>query len=62
MWPDADVQLDSQMDERRGDGNVDVYGNDVASAVAQYRFDGSGAMYETHSPRTELPKLKPPIS
>ena len=41
---------------------VDLYGNEVTAAVAQYKLDGRGALYELHSPQTELPQLAPPKS
>jgi hypothetical protein len=41
---------------------VDFYGNEVTAAVATYKLDGSGALYELHSPQTELPQLPPPKS
>ena len=52
---------DSSADQRE-DGATDVYGNEVAVAVAKYRFDAAGAQYELHSPQTELPRLAPPKS
>jgi hypothetical protein len=42
------------------DSDTDLYGNDVTDAVATYQLDAAGSLYETHSPRTELPRLKPP--
>jgi len=44
------------------DGVRDMYGNDVASAVAKYSFDATGSLYEVHSPQTELPRLASPKS
>jgi hypothetical protein len=41
---------------------VDLYGNEVTPAVATYKLDGTGALYELHSPQTELPQLAPPKS
>jgi len=41
-------------------GSVDLYGNDVTDAVAKYSLDATGALYEVHSPQTELPKLGSP--
>jgi hypothetical protein len=41
---------------------TDVYGNEVSSAVAQYKLDATGTMYELHSPQTELPRLGSPKS
>jgi hypothetical protein len=39
---------------------VDVYGNEVTEAVATYKLDSSGAIYEEHSPQTEVPRLGSP--
>jgi hypothetical protein len=40
----------------------DVYGNEVTAAVATYKFDATGTLYELHSPQTELPRLASPKS
>ena len=42
------------------DDAVDLYGNGVSDAVARYRLDSDGTLYELHSPRTELPRLSAP--
>ena len=52
----ADLHRDGE------DGVRDLYGNDVASAVAKYSFDATGSLYEVHSPQTELPRLPSPKS
>lgn len=39
---------------------VDVYGNEVEDAVGDYRVDGTGDLYETHSPDTEITRLGSP--
>jgi hypothetical protein len=44
------------------DEGVDAYGNDVTSAVAEYSLDATGALYERHSPQTEIPHLGSPTS
>lgn len=44
------------------DDTVDLYGNEVTAAVATYKLDGTGALYELHSPQTEVPQLPPPKS
>jgi hypothetical protein len=54
-----EVQQDGQDDEV---GAVDLYGNDVTSAVATYKLDAEGSLYELHSPQTELPRLGSPKS
>ena len=52
--PDPPLEFEPQ------EGTVDLYGNEVSDAVAKYRIDTAGSLYETHSPRTELPKLGSP--
>jgi hypothetical protein len=44
------------------EGVTDLYGNEITDAVARYRLDAEGSLYEQHSPRTELPRLGPPKS
>ena len=41
---------------------VDLYGNEVTAAVAKYLLDSRGAVYEEHSPQTEVPRLASPKS
>lgn len=43
-------------------GSRDLYGNEVIDAVATYKLDDAGSLYEVHSPQTELPRLASPIS
>jgi hypothetical protein len=40
----------------------DLLGNEVKPAVASYKFDTTGVLYEEHSPQTELPELGDPHS
>ncbi len=40
----------------------DLLGNDVTPAVATYKLDTTGVLYEEHSPQTELPQLGEPRS
>jgi hypothetical protein len=42
------------------EGPTDLLGNPVTDAVARYKFDATGSLYELHSPQTEVPKLRPP--
>jgi hypothetical protein len=42
--------------------SLDLQGNEVTDAVATYELDEAGALYELHSPRTELPRLGSPKS
>jgi hypothetical protein len=37
---------------------LDLYGNDVSDAIANYKSDRTGSVYEEHSPQTEVPRLK----
>ena len=43
-------------------GALDLYGNAVTDAVATYKLDAEGSLYELHSPQTELPRLGSPKS
>jgi hypothetical protein len=42
------------------DDRLDFYGNGVSSAVAEYRLDQAGSLYEEHAPQIELPRLGEP--
>jgi hypothetical protein len=39
---------------------VDLHGNEVTPAIAKYKLDAWGSLYEEHSPHTELPRLGNP--
>ena len=39
---------------------IDFSGNEVRRAIARYKVDPTGALYEEHSPDTEVPRLAPP--
>ena len=41
---------------------VDLFGNEIETAIADYRVDRRGAVYERHSPETAVPKLGSPVS
>jgi hypothetical protein len=41
---------------------VDLFGNEIAPAVTQFRVDAAGSEYEVHAPRVEIPRLAPPTS
>lgn len=41
---------------------TDRYGNEVRQAVARYKVDPAGVLYEEHSPDTEVPRLPAPKS
>ncbi len=50
------------MDEDRDDGAlVDLQGDEVTPAIATYKFDAQGNIYETHAPHTEVPHLGSPL-
>ena len=40
----------------------DLRGNQITAAVATYKFDPTGVLYEEHSPQTEVPRLGAPKS
>ena len=41
---------------------VDFLGNEIEHAVADYRVDGGGSVYERHSPETAVLRLGSPSS
>jgi hypothetical protein len=43
-------------------GVRDRFGNEVSDAVAEFKLDGTGSLYEVHSPDTELAALPAPVS
>jgi hypothetical protein len=51
---------DAQSNTDDANGTVDLFGNEVSDAVAKYKFDATGSLYELHSPQTELPRLGSP--
>jgi hypothetical protein len=42
------------------DGFFDFKGNEVRPAVARFKVDPTGALYEEHSPETEVSRLGSP--
>jgi len=50
------------LDDPDADVLRDRYGNDVSTAVATYKSDRSGGVYEEHSPNTQVARLKPPTT
>ena len=62
----APVEHPSRLLEEAGAGgrepSMDLYGNEVTEAVAKYLLDSTGAVYEEHSPQTEVPRLAAPTS
>ena len=49
-----------RFDDVSSEDPLDLFGNPVSDAVATYKVDSTGTLYESHSPRTELPRLAPP--
>ena len=43
-----------------GEQPIDFSGNEVRHAIARYKIDPTGALYEEHSPDTEVPRLGRP--
>ncbi len=49
------------LDDDPDDGaQLDLQGDEVTPAVATYKFDAQGNIYETHAPHTEVPHLGSP--
>jgi len=58
----SDAQQETVTTDSDDDAIVDLYGNEVTDAVAKYKLDAAGSLYELHSPRTEVPRLTAPKS
>ena len=41
---------------------MDLFGNPIDDAVAEYGLDATGSLYELHAPQVELPHLGSPKS
>ena len=52
--------LDENGDPDDG-ARINLEGDEVTPAIATYKFDAQGNIYETHAPRTEVPKLGAPV-
>ena len=57
--PHSTPSLDDEDDPDDG-AQLDLQGDEVTAAVAKYRFDAQGNIYETHAPHTEVPHLGRP--
>jgi len=54
---------DAPMDQLlEGETRTALQGDEVSDALATYGIDGSGNLYEVHSPETEVPKLGRPTT
>ena len=51
---------DGLVESEPRDASVDLNGNEVRQAIAHYKVDPTGALYEEHSPDTEVPRLGSP--
>jgi hypothetical protein len=58
--PGHDSASAEKVEEWDAKGSPDLYGNEVIEAVARYKLDDDGSLYEVHSPQTELPRLTSP--
>ena len=56
-WSDDTTQPDTDAEPA-----LDLYGNEVTVAVAEYKLDAAGRLYEAHAPQSELPQLGSPKS
>ena len=55
------MERNFQIDRDRDAGSsADFFGNDVSEAIARYRLDDNGDLYEVHSPEIELARLPSP--
>jgi hypothetical protein len=54
--------VSGEVEEWDAKGSPDLFGNEVSDAVARFKLDDAGSLYEVHSPQTELPRLASPIS
>ena len=54
-WSDDTTQPDTDAERA-----FDLYGNEVTVAVAEYKLDAAGRLYEAHAPQSELPRLGSP--
>jgi hypothetical protein len=57
----ATVERNFQIDRDQDAGSsADFFGNEVSEAVARYRLDNRGDLYEVHWPQIELARLPAP--
>jgi hypothetical protein len=53
-------QREARDPENSADPTLDLFGNEIEEAVADYRIDLRGSVYERHSPDTAVAKLGSP--
>jgi hypothetical protein len=61
MLPPDDEAIAPWADQEQ-ESVTDLYGNGVTDAIAKYKLDADGSLYELHSPRTQLTRLGSPKS
>lgn len=62
-WANIPIPLLGTIGEAELDlGRQDMFGNDVSEAVATYKVDAAGTLYEEHAPDTEVPLLASPTT
>ena len=60
--PDQEGLPAISIDDDPDDGaQMDLQGDEVTPAVATYKFDTQGNIYETHAPHTAVPHLGSPV-
>jgi hypothetical protein len=60
--PSEAPRVESGDPTERHEPRLDLFGNEVENALADYRIDMGGAVYERHSPETAVQKLGSPTS
>jgi len=56
----GEPQVEPGDSDDAADPRFDLFGNEIEEAVADYRFDLRGGLYERHSPDTAVPRLGTP--
>jgi hypothetical protein len=66
MWvsasPSPIAATSAEITEPASTPRIDLFGNEVEEALADYRLDGGGDVYERHSPETAVPRLGSPTT
>ena len=58
--PSAEEDLMEDSDDAGQDVRVDLYGNEIESAMSDYRVDFQGDLYESHAPEVAVADLGDP--
>jgi len=59
---DGEAGESSSVGNDRQQPQFDLFGNEIEPAMADYRVDRRGAVYERHAPETAVPRLGSPVS